>query len=312
MVGALPERGAVAPAAHEPGYAAGVVMVLAAGVCLSFGGLIVRHIEAADIWLVVFYRSATFAVTILLYLTVVYRGRLIGPFLAVGREGVVVAVSLGIGSTCFILALDLTTVANVVFILSAGPFLTAVLARLVLGERVQLVTWLAMALALCGIALMVLEGLGSGRLSGNLVAFGAAAAFAAMVIAMRRAKLVDMVPASCLGGVVGAAFSATMVGGFAVSGHDLGLAVLLGSGQLGAGFVLITIGTRRVPAAEVPLLALTEVVLAPLWVWLWVDEAPGRLTLLGGVVVLTAVLGQAVIRLRRDRAIRIAHRDPRP
>ncbi len=312
MVGALPERGAVAPAAHEPGYAAGVVMVLAAGVCLSFGGLIVRHIEVADIWLVVFYRSAAFAVTILLYLTVVYRGRLIGPFLAVGREGVVVAVSLGIGSTCFILALDLTTVANVVFILSAGPFLTAVLGRLVLGERVQLVTWLAMALALCGIALMVLEGLGSGRLSGNLVAFGAAAAFAAMVVAMRRAKTVDMVPASCLGGVVGAAFSATMVGGFAVSGHDLGLAVLLGSGQLGAGFVLITIGTRRVPAAEVPLLALTEVVLAPLWVWLWIDEAPGRLTLLGGVVVLTAVLGQAVIRLRRDRAIRIAYRDPRP
>ena len=304
MSGALPE-GAAAPAAHDPGYAAGVAMVLAAGVCLSFGGLIVRHIEAADIWLVVFYRSSTFTVTILAYLAVVYRGRLIRPFLAVGREGLVVAVSLGIGSICFILALDLTTVANVVFILSAGPFLTAVLGRLVLGERVHPVTWLAMALALCGIALMVFEGLGSGRLSGNLVAFGAAAAFAAMVTAMRRAKAVDMVPASCLGGVVGAAAAATMVGGFAVSEHDLGLAVLLGSGQLGAGFVLITIGTRRVPAAEVPLLALTEVVLAPLWVWLWIDEAPGRLTLLGGAIVLMAVLGLAVVRLRRERAVRV-------
>lgn len=306
MSGALPEGGAAAPAAHDPGYAAGVAMVLAAGVCLSFGGLIVRHIEAADIWLVVFYRSSAFTVTILAYLAVVYRGRLLRPFLAVGREGVVVAISLGIGSICFILALDLTTVANVVFILSAGPFLTAVLGRLVLGERVHPVTWLAMALALCGIALMVFEGLGSGRLSGNLVAFGAAAAFAAMVTAMRRAKAVDMVPASCLGGVVGAAAAATMVGGFAVSEHDLGLAVLLGSGQLGAGFVLITIGTRRVPAAEVPLLALTEVVLAPLWVWLWIDEAPGRLTLLGGAVVLTAVLGLAALRLRRRRAIRTA------
>jgi len=303
MAGAVPEGGAVAPSDRDPGYAAGVAMVLAAGVCLSFGGLIVRHIEAADIWLVVFYRSAAFTVTILAFLAVVYRGRVLGPFLAIGREGLVVAVSLGIGSICFILALDLTTVANVVFILSAGPFLTAVLGRLVLGERVHPVTWLAMALALGGIALMVLEGLGSGRLSGNLVAFGAAAAFSAMVVAMRRAKAVDMVPASCLGGVVGAAVAATMVGGFAVSGHDLGLALLLGSGQLGAGFVLITIGTRRVPAAEVPLLALTEVVLAPLWVWFWVDEAPGRLTLLGGAIVLAAVLGQAVVRLRRDRAI---------
>jgi drug/metabolite transporter (DMT)-like permease len=299
----LPQGGAVAPVTHDPGYATGVAMVLAAGVCLSFGGLIVRRIDAADIWLVVFYRSAAFALTLVVYLAVVYRGRLIRPFLAVGREGLVVALSLGVGSICYILALGLTTVANVVFILGAGPFLTAVLGRLVLGERVHPITWLAMALALCGIALMVLEDLGRGRLSGNLVAFGAAASFSAMVIAMRRAKAVDMVPASCLGGVVGAAASAPMVGGFAVSGHDLGLALLLGSVQLGAGFLLITLGTRRVPAAEVPLLALTEVVLAPLWVWFWVDETPGRLTLLGGAVVLAAVLGQAVVRLRRDRVV---------
>jgi drug/metabolite transporter (DMT)-like permease len=285
----LPQGGAVAPVTHDPGYATGVAMVLAAGVCLSFGGLIVRRIDAADIWLVVFYRSAAFALTLVVYLAVVYRGRLIRPFLAVGREGLVVALSLGVGSICYILALGLTTVANV--------------GRLVLGERVHPITWLAMALALCGIALMVLEGLGRGRLSGNLVAFGAAASFSAMVIAMRRAKAVDMVPASCLGGVVGAAASAPMVGGFAVSGHDLGLALLLGSVQLGAGFLLITLGTRRVPAAEVPLLALTEVVLAPLWVWFWVDETPGRLTLLGGAVVLAAVLGQAVVRLRRDRVV---------
>ncbi len=87
MTGAVPEGGAVAPAARDPGYATGVAMVLAAGVCLSFGGLIVRHIEAADIWLVAFYRSAAFAVTILMYLAVAYRGRLLGPFLAVGWDG---------------------------------------------------------------------------------------------------------------------------------------------------------------------------------------------------------------------------------
>jgi drug/metabolite transporter (DMT)-like permease len=289
------------PTAPDAKYPLGVAMVLVAGVCLSFGGLILRHVESADIWLMVFYRSITFSGTLLLFLAVVYRGRLVRPFLAIGPEGVVVALSLGVGAVCYLVAIDLTTVANVVFILGTGPLLTALLGRLVLGERVRPVTWIAMAAALCGIALMVVEGLDSGRLTGNVVALGAAAAFAVMVVAIRRAKSVDMVPASCLGGLVGAAAAATMVGGFGISGHDLGLALLLGSVQLGAGFLLITLGTRWVPAAEVPLLALTEIVLAPIWVWLWVDEVPGRLTLLGGAVVLAAVLGQAIVRLRRER-----------
>jgi drug/metabolite transporter (DMT)-like permease len=303
MTGALSEGGAEAPVAQDAKYPPGVLMVLVAGVCLSFGGLILRHVESADIWLMVFYRSSAFAGTLLVFLAVVYRGRLVRPFLAVGREGVAVALALGAGSICYLVAIDLTTVANVVFILGAGPLLTALLGRLVLGERVRPVTWIAMAAALCGIALMVVEGLGSGHLAGNVVAFGAAVAFAVMVVAIRRAKSVDMVPASCLGGLMGAAASATMIGGFGISGHDLGLAILLGSAQLGAGFLLITLGTRRVPAAEVPLLALTEVVLAPIWVWLWVSEAPGRLTLLGGAVVLAAVLGQAIVRLRRERGL---------
>ncbi len=301
MTGALSDGGAEAPVTQDAKYPLGVLMVLVAGVCLSFGGLILRHVESADIWLMVFYRSVAFAGTLLVFLAVVYRGRLVRPFLAVGREGVVVALALGAGSICYLVAIDLTTVANVVFILGAGPLLTALLGRLVLGEQVRPVTWIAMAAALCGIALMVAEGLDSGRLAGNVVAFGAAAAFAVMVVAIRRAKSVDMVPASCLGGLVGAAASATMVGSFGISGHDLGLALLLGSAQLGAGFLLITLGARRVPAAEVPLLALTEVVLAPIWVWIWVSEVPGRLTLLGGAVVLAAVLGQATIRLRRRR-----------
>jgi drug/metabolite transporter (DMT)-like permease len=262
-----------------------------------------RYVESADIWLMVFYRSVAFAGTLLGFLAAVYRGRLVRPFLAVGRNGIVVALGLGGGSICYLVAISLTTVANVVFILGSAPLLTALLGRLVLGERVRPLTWLAMAVALCGIALMVVEGLGSGRLAGNVIAFGAAIAFAVMVVAIRRAKSVDMVPASCLGGVAGAAVAATMVGGFGISAHDLGLALLLGSAQLGAGFLLITLGTRRVPAAEVPLLALTEVVLAPIWVWLWVSEVPGQVTLLGGAVVLAAVLGQAIVRLRRERGL---------
>jgi drug/metabolite transporter (DMT)-like permease len=303
MTGALSEHGSETPMAQDAKYPLGVAMVLVAGVCLSFGGLILRHVESADIWLMVFYRSLTFSGTLFLFLLVVYRGRVVRPFLAIGREGVVVALSLGAGAICYLLAIDLTTVANVVFILGSGPLWTALLGRLVLGERVRPVTWAAMAAALCGITLMVAEGLGSGRLAGNVIALGAAVSFAVMVVAIRRVKSVDMVPASCLGGLVGAAAAATMIGGFGISGHDLVLALLLGSVQLGAGFLLITLGTRRVPAAEVPLLALTEVVLAPIWVWFWVNEVPSRMTLLGGAVVLAAVVGQAIVRLRGERRL---------
>ena len=112
-----------------------------------------------------------------------------------------------------------------------------------------------------------------------------------------------MVPASALGGVLAGAFALVMIDGFAISGHDLALAVLLGTGQLGAGFLLITLGTRAVPAAEVPLLAMTEVICAPLWVWLWVDEVPSGATLTGGAIVLSAVAGTALLRLRSERAL---------
>jgi uncharacterized membrane protein len=174
MTGALSEHGSETPMAQDAKYPLGVAMVLVAGVCLSFGGLILRHVESADIWLMVFYRSLTFSGTLFLFLLVVYRGRVVRPFLAIGREGVVVALSLGAGAICYLLAIDLTTVANVVFILGSGPLWTALLGRLVLGERVRPVTWAAMAAALCGITLMVAEGLGSGRLAGNVIALGAA------------------------------------------------------------------------------------------------------------------------------------------
>lgn len=284
------------------GYPAGVAMVMAAGVCLSLGGLMLRHVEEADIWLVLFYRSISFFLTLLVFLTLRYRGRLREPFLAIGRGGLLVSFLLGCGSILYLLAVSLTTVANVVFIISASPLVTAVLGLVVLGERVAPVTWLAMGAALLGIGVMMADGISAGRLDGNLVALGAVLAFAGMVITIRRARAVDMVPASCLGGLVAASLAYFMTGGMAISGHDLMLAVLLGCVQLGGGFLLITIGTRAVPAAEVPLLALTEVVLAPIWVWLWVEEVPSPGTLLGGAILLTAVVGSATVRLRQARS----------
>lgn len=292
-----------APSGRDDRYALGVAMVVAAGVCLSLGGLMVRFVEQADYWQIAFYRSIAFVATMLVYLSWRYGPGIGRAFLAMGRAGLLVALTFSAGSLLYLLALTLTTVANVVFILSAGPLLTAILGWLLLGERVRLVTWLAIATALGGISIMVAGALDAGRLAGNFAAFGAVLCFAIMVISLRGARAVDMVPATCLGGAMAGAIAAFMMGSFAISANDLVMSALLGSGQLGLGFLLITLGTRYVPAAEVPLLALSEAVLAPVWVWLWVNEVPSDQTLLGGAVILLAVALQAFSGLRRQPAM---------
>ncbi len=292
-----------APSIPSPRYPVGVAMVLTAGVCLSVGGLIVRFMEAADGWQIMFYRSTAAVVTFLVYLAVRYRGRLVEPFRAIGGRGLAVAALLGGGSICYVFALLSTTVANVVLILSATPLFTAALAWFTLGERVRARTWIAMSAAVLGIGLMVVDGVAAGRLLGSLLAFAVVASFAGMIVIIRRGKETDMVPATCLGAAVGSVAALFMADGLAVSTHDLALALFMGVGQFAAAFLLITIGTRYVPAAEVPLLALTETVLAPMWVWIFVGEVPSPLIFGGGGIVVAAVVSQAILGLRAQRAV---------
>ncbi|MDH3670873.1 MAG: DMT family transporter [Gammaproteobacteria bacterium] len=287
--------------AKDSTYSRGVLMVLCAGICLSTGGLIVRHIETADGWQIMFYRATSFVVTLLIFLAVRYRGRVVQPFKSIGVNGLLVAMFLGLGSICYLFAILLTTVANAMFIISAAPFFTAAAAWLLLGERVRAITWCFMAAALAGIGLMFVDGFVTGRWLGNVLALGVVASFVGMLVVIRQSKAIDMVPASCLGGVVAGIISVFMVDTFWVSRQDLILCVLLGSAQFGAGFILITMGTRLIAAAEVALLALTETVLAPIWVWLVINEIPSVLTLLGGAVVLSAVVSQAVLGIRMER-----------
>ena len=279
-------------------HATGVILVLAAGVMLSIAGITLRHIESASGWQILFYRSLTFCIVIALWLTLRYRARVGRAFVAVGRPGLVVALSLGLGSTCYVFALLLTTVANALFLISAAPFMAAVLGWIVLRERVRPATWLTMTVALVGIAIMVFHGVQSGRLLGNLVALGTPISFAIMLVALRRAGHRDMLPAICLAGVVGAALGFAMSDTLVLSRHDLALCLFLGVFQYAGGFILITLGARYLPAAEVALISLAEVVLAPVWVWIGVGEVPAALTLVGGGIVLAAVVAQALTGMR--------------
>lgn len=291
-----------APARQGPSYSRGVVFVLAGGTCLSLGGVLIRQIDTAGGWQIVFYRAIGFILTLSIYLALTHRRRFVASFLAVGWPGVIAAVSLGLGTACYVFAMLLTSVANVVFTLSVGPFFAAAIAWLVLRERIRLPTLLAMLIAAGGIGLMFADGLVSGTWLGNLVALGAPLTLAFTVVAWRARHGVDMVPATCLSGVVGLLIGWAMADGLAVSLHDLLLSLLLGGVQLGAGFLFFTIGARSVPSGEVPLYGLTETVLAPIWVWLVINEVPSPLTLSGGAIVLSAVVVAAAAGLRATGA----------
>ena len=125
-------------------YALGLALVLTGGVCLSFGGLILRHIAEANVWQVIFYRFLFMILMLLTYLALRYRRRLPGAFRAIGRSGIVILLSFGGGSVLYVLALSLTSVANAMFVLSVSPLVTALLGWAVLGERVRSITWITM------------------------------------------------------------------------------------------------------------------------------------------------------------------------
>ncbi len=278
---------------------AGVIMVLLGGTCLSTSGVMLRFIESANGWQILFYRGIFFFLTMMFFLAVRYRGRSLSALYATGKAGVFLGVTLGLASVLYIFGILSTTVANVVFIISAAPLNTALLARLILGERPSAGTWAAMLAALCGVGLMVGDGLAGGGLFGVLCALGVAVSFAALLITLRLTRGIDMLPALCIGGVVSAVIALVMTNDLSVSPRDAAICFFLGTVQFGGGFILITLGARHLLAAETALLSLTETVLAPLWVWLAVSETPSLLTLAGGAVVITAVATRAAYRANK-------------
>lgn len=283
----------------QQSYARGVLYVLLAGVFLSIGGLLVRYVGDADAWTVLFYRSLTFSLTVMVFLWYQERKNTLQLYKKMRGMDLIVTVSLALGFIFYLLSLFNTSVANTVLVLSMGPFITALLGKIVLGERVTGVTILAMIAAIAGVVVMVSGGIHSGDINGIVYAFVAVLAFAVMIVTLRKmGPERNTMSAVSLAGFMAAAMCLPFITTLQISGHDLLMAFALGSVQVGLGFILITLGSRSVPAAQVPLLALGETALAPLWVWLVINETPARDTLIGGALVLAAVLFQGVMGLR--------------
>lgn len=283
----------------QQSYARGVLFVILAGVFLSSGGLIVRHVADADAWTILFYRSLTFSVTVIIFLWFQERNNTLKLYKKMRGLDLIVTISLALGFIFYLLSLFNTSVANTVLVLSTGPFIAALLGLIVLKEKVSWVTIVAMIVAIAGVVVMVSGGIGAADIKGIAFAFMAVLAFAVMIVTLRKlGPERNTMSAVSLAGFMAAAMCLPFVTTLQISAHDLLMAICLGSLQVGLGFILITLGSRSVPAAQVPLLALGETALSPLWVWLIINETPAQNTLIGGALVLGAVLFQGVMGLR--------------
>jgi len=278
--------------------------MVAAGLCWSTGGILVRSVTITDAWEVVFWRAVFMAAFIGVFLTVRHRHRTIAQVTAVGLPGVLAGVLLASASFLFILSVMRTTVANALVLMSTAPFVAALFGRLFLGEQVPRRTYLAMVAGLAGIALMFADALGSGALSGNLLACGVPVVYAANIILLRQmGATADMVPTVLLAGLIALAVALPMGWPLTASWRDVGVLAVMGVFQLGLGCLLLMLAVPHLSAAEIGLLSLLETTLGPVWVWLGIGERPSDAALLGAVIVITSLLANEIAGMQRTRFV---------
>jgi drug/metabolite transporter (DMT)-like permease len=269
----------------------GQVYVALAAVAWSSAGVLQRELSV-DVPTQVAGRALFAALALFAFVAVSERGNVVGVFTSMGRAGLAVAVCTAIASGSFIVALNHTTVANVLFMQAVAPIAAAVIAWVALREPVTRRTAAAMIVALGGVGLMV-GGPGGAQGLGLVLSVVMTLAFALAVVITRHRRDISMAPAICLSQVIVLVLVAPLADPGSVGAHDLMVIVVLGVGQMGVGLVFLTMGARLITAAEVALITLLEVVLGPLWVWLAFSERPSTTTLLGGAVVIAAVALQA-------------------
>jgi drug/metabolite transporter (DMT)-like permease len=269
----------------------GQVYVALAAVAWSSAGVLQRQLSL-DTATQLAGRAAFAAVALLAYVAIVQRGRLVPAFRSIGLAGVGVALCIATASGGFIAALNHTSVARVLFIQAMAPVLAALLARVFLGEPITRRTTLALAMALAGVALM-LGAPGDGNATGDGFALMLAFAFALALVITRHRRDVSMAPATCLSQVILLVVFLPLADVGDVGGNDVVWLALLGGGQIGLGLALLTVGARLIPATQVALITLLEVVLGPIWVWIALGERPGTATLAGGAIVIAAIVIQA-------------------
>ena len=269
-----------------PGY----ILLLFGAFCLSWGGFIVRSFEEASVWQILLIRSVFFVIALTFFLISTYKKDTLKIFKDAGYPALVAGLVLSLSFVAYVYAMTITTVANVVFIISTQTMFLAITGYIFLKEKISLISFISIVLAMSGITIMIGDSILSGSLLGNIIALAIPINFSILVIIIRKNKNLDMVPAIFYSGIFSLIYGLILSESYTFSYHDIKMGFLLGVPQLAFGFICITIGSRSTASTTVGLLMLTETLFAPVWVWLFLDEIPPISVLIGGAIIIVAII----------------------
>ena len=271
---------------------------------MSFVGLYMRLLSQADGFQILFFRSLSLCLIVLM---VCCLRRKVTPLMflkSIDKNDFLIGSSLSLAFVCYVFAMLYTTVASTLLILSATPFIAAIIGWLWIDERPRSITWIAMAFAIVGIYFMVRSGYQLGNSFGNLLALLSGFWFALMLVMARHVRKNDILGGTFVGGAVcifiGAIMALLFGTGLKVTTQDLLIILGMGAFGIGIGITLVTWGASHVPAAEVSILVLIESVLGPVWPWLFLNEAMTLSEILGGTLVLGSVVVFAIFSIRTE------------
>jgi len=275
-------------------------MMIVSATIVSTAGLIFRSLESIDAFGVVFFRGLALSFVMLVVLNAFYRQRVFLTIWSVGRQGVLGALFFTGAQIFYVFAFSNTTVANTTFTIALAPFITALLAFIVIKERIERTTLLAMAIACFGVIAIIVTDVSSEGLLGVFFALMTAFCFSCFAVTLRRNKHVEMLPVLLLTGVfsmiVGLVFGQWNV---IPQIYDIALCFIWGGILQGCGQSLLVLSARVLKAAEIPLIMLLEFSLGPIWVWMFFEEIISLGTLFGGGLIFLSVFGLAVHEIRK-------------
>ncbi len=281
-------------------HAKGLAIGIAGLIVLSPDSLLIRMISVGG-WTLVFWRGLLMGSTLLLGVAVTNRGAFVRTVGSIGKIGVLAAALQAAGSICFVMSILNTQVANTLIILGSIPMFAAIFSTVFLKERASLHTWLAIPVAAIGIAITVHGGLELGQWKGDLLAFVTACCGSTHLILLRYARDRNMTPSAALGGLFGASAAFVVAPTIAVPSADIPYIAILGTVVIPIAFACFVTAPRYIPAPEMSLVVLMEMVLGPYWVWLGLGEQPTNSALLGGGIVLVTLIVHSGISLRWER-----------
>ena len=276
------------------------------GACsLSFGGLIVKSFQGATLWQILFWRSLFFIFIVSIFLFLTYKTKVLQAFKKSGFPGLIGGIILSSGFCGYVFAMYNTTVANTNFIIQTQILFLAIFGYIFLKEKISRVTLISIFLAIGGVILMIGSSLSPGQMTGNLAAFIMPISFAILILIIRKYPHVDMIPLQLIAGIVAMIVGYFIAGKIIISYHDIFLGFLAGFFQLGFGFIFITIGARNTPSAVVGIIMITEAVLGPLWAWMFANENPPLNVLIGGCIIIFAVLLQFLLANKKNNSLEV-------